>query len=69
MTETITLRLRRPKRELQAYAKPNLNSWLNDLIDKEVERNKRVDWAAHFERRNKGKAYRYCADEVRRASR
>jgi hypothetical protein len=68
MTNTITVRLRRPKSELQSKAKPNLNAWINDLIDRELGPRK-ADWNAVFERRKKGKPAFYCADEVRKASR
>jgi hypothetical protein len=30
---TITVRLRRPKAEIAAKAKPNVNAWINDLIE------------------------------------
>jgi len=30
---TITVRLRRPKAEIAAHAKPNVNAWINDLIE------------------------------------
>jgi hypothetical protein len=38
MTENISIRPRRPglKRELMRKAKPNVNAWLNDLIEREL---------------------------------
>jgi hypothetical protein len=68
MTETITVRLRRSKAELQAKAKPNLNAWVNDLIDQALGP-KSIDWDAHFKWRKKQKPVRYCADEIRNADR
>ncbi len=32
-SNVITVRLRRPKAEIQAKAKPNLNAWINQLIE------------------------------------
>jgi hypothetical protein len=68
MTEIITIRLRRSKSEIRARAKPNVNSWVNDLIDQALSRN-RLDWDEHFARRAERKAAHYRSDEVRRASR
>jgi hypothetical protein len=69
MTETITIRLRRPKRELLSKAKPNVNAWVNDLIDQALG-SKDPDWDAHFARRRTRTPVRYgIADEIRRASR
>lgn len=64
----ITIRLRRPKSELLAKAKPNVNAWVNDLIDQALGP-KEVDWDAHFERRKKRKPARYMSDEIRRLNR
>jgi hypothetical protein len=38
MTENISIRPRRPglKADLARKAKPNLNSWLNDLLEREL---------------------------------
>ncbi len=69
MTETITIRLHnRSKAEIKARAKPNLNAWVNSLIENALGP-KRVDWDEVFERRKGTKPVRYCSDEVRRASR
>ena len=37
-SNVITIRLRRPKAEIQAKAKPNLNAWINQLIEQARER-------------------------------
>jgi hypothetical protein len=68
MTETITIRLRRPKRDLLAKAKPNVNAWVNDLIDQALGP-KDPDWDAFFERRRRHKPAQYRADEIRRLQR
>jgi hypothetical protein len=68
MTNTITIRLRRPKSEVQARAKPNINAWLNNLIDQALGP-VRVDWNEHFDKLGKGSVKDYVSDEVRRASR
>jgi hypothetical protein len=68
VTETITIRLRRPKAELQAKAKPNINAWVNGLIDQALgPRN--VSWGEVIDRRDQGKPYVYRSDEVRKAGR
>jgi hypothetical protein len=68
MTETITIRLRRPKAELHAKAKPNVNAWVNDLIDHALGPSE-VDWDAHYKRRAKHQPRVYGSDEIRKASR
>ena len=69
MTETITIRLRRPKREVLAKAKPNVNAWVNDLIDQALGASD-PDWDAFFERRKRHKPVRYgLGDEIRRLQR
>lgn len=68
MTETITIRLRRRKTEIQAKAKPNINAWINNLIDHALGP-KKADWDEHFERLKKTRPVRYRSDEIRRASR
>jgi hypothetical protein len=45
---TITVRLRRPKAEIAAKAKPNVNTWINDLIEqalgpRNAHSNQRID--------------------------
>ena len=47
-SDTITIRLRRPKSEIAAKAKPNVNAWVNQLIEqalgpRSAERAGRVD--------------------------
>jgi len=64
----MTIRLRRSKSEIQARARPNVNSWINDLIDQALGA-RQADWEAHFERRKKRQAVHFCSDEVRRANR
>ena len=61
---TITVRLRRPKAELQSRAKPNLNSWINDLIDQALGP-KDPNWVEHFERKKSQTPVRFRSDEVR----
>jgi hypothetical protein len=68
MTETITIRLRRPKSEIQARAKPNVSAWVNDLIDHALG-SKKVDWDAHYKRLAKHEPRIYASDEVRKANR
>ena len=66
MTETITIRLRRPKSELLKKASGNLNRWLNGLIDHALDE-PAPDWDAHFRRPRR--KFHYMADEVRKAGR
>ena len=66
MTETITIRLKRPKSELLKKAAGNLNRWINGLIDQAVDQ-PAPDWDAHFRRPRR--AFRYTSDEVRKAGR
>jgi hypothetical protein len=66
MTETVTIRLRRPKSELLKKSGGNLNRWLNRLIDHALDE-PAPNWEAHFERPRR--KFRYTADEVRKASR
>jgi len=68
VTNTITIRLRRPKGEIQAKAKPNVNAWVNDLIEQALGP-KRTDWEGVFERSKTCPPVRYRSDEIRRASR
>jgi hypothetical protein len=68
MTNTITIRLRRPKAEIQAKAKPNVNAWINDLIEKALEPQK-IDWAEHFERKKGRQPVHFCSDDIRKANR
>ena len=66
MTETITVRLKRPKSELLKKSGGNLNRWINGLIDQALDQSM-PDWDAHFQRPRR--KFRYTADEIRRASR
>jgi len=70
MTNTITIRLRRSKSEIQAKARPNINAWVNELIEHALGP-RRADWAEHFERLEQRAPARaaYKADEVRKSSR
>lgn len=68
MTNTITVRLRRPKKEILARAKPNLNAWINNLIDDALGP-KKVDWDEHFAWRDEQKPVRYMCDELRKLNR
>jgi hypothetical protein len=56
-SDTITIRLRRPKAELKAHAKPNVNAWLNQLIEQALGP-RRVDWNEHFDRPSLGRQFR-----------
>ncbi len=68
MTNTITIRLRRSKAEIQAKAKPNINSWVNHLIEQALGP-KKIDWNEHFDNLGAGTVTNYVSDEVRQASR
>ena len=66
-SNTITIRLRRPRAEIEAKAKPNLNAWVNQLIEQAIgPRN--VDWNEHFDRPSSGRKFRYSS-QVKRAER
>jgi len=66
-SNTITIRLRRPKAEIAAKAKPNVNAWVNKLIEQALgPRN--VDWNEHFDRPSSGRRFRYT-DKVERCER
>ena len=64
----ITIRLARPKAEIEARAKPNINAWVNQLIERALGP-QRVDWAEHFERKSRTRRFPYRSDAVRRAER
>jgi hypothetical protein len=66
-SNTITVRLRRPKAEIEARAKPNVNAWVNQLIEQALGPRK-ADWNEHFDRKP-ARTFRYKSDEVRRADR
>jgi hypothetical protein len=65
---TITIRLRRPKTEIDAVAKPNVNAWVNKLIEQALGP-RRADWNEHFNRKSRQRRFRYRSDEVRREQR
>ena len=69
MTETITIRLRRPKADVKRHAKPNLNAYINNLIDADMAKPRKADWDAHYARLKTRKPCFYRADEVRAANR
>ncbi len=62
-SNTITIRLRRPKAEIEAIAKPNVNAWINKLIDDALGPRK-VNWKQHFERRS-GRTFRITGNVER----
>jgi hypothetical protein len=66
MTETITIRLRRPKSELLKKSGGNVNRWVNGLIEQALDQPAQ-DWDAHFRRPRR--KFPYTADEVRSAGR
>ena len=66
-SNTITIRLRRPKAEIEAKAKPNLNAWVNQLIEHALGP-RSVDWNEHFDRPSSGRKFSYAA-QVSRAER
>ena len=66
-SNTITIRLTRPKTEIKAKAKPNVNAWVNKLIEQALgPRN--LDWSEHFARPSSGRKFRY-SDKVQRRER
>ena len=67
-SNTITVRLRRPKAEIEAAAKPNVNAWVNKLIEQALGPCP-VDWNEHFNRKSKQRRFRYRASELRRGER
>jgi hypothetical protein len=69
-SNTITIRLRRPKAEIEAKAKPNVNAWVNKLIEQALGPPS-ADWAAHFDWKSKqqGRRFRYRASAMRRGER
>jgi hypothetical protein len=66
-SNTITIRLRRPKAEVEAKAKPNVNAWINGLIEQALGP-RRVDWDEHFDRPSSGRRYHY-SEKVKRRER
>jgi hypothetical protein len=67
-SNTITIRLRRPKAEIEAAAKPNVNAWVNKLIEQALAP-RTVDWSEHFVRKSKQRCFRYRASVMRRGER
>jgi hypothetical protein len=66
-SNTITIRLRRPKAEVEAKAKPNINAWVNQLIEQALGP-READWHGHFDRRSTGRKFR-CTGKVDRRER
>ena len=68
-SNTVTVRLRRPKAEIEAKAKPNVNAWINKLIEQALGP-PTVDWNEHFDRPGgPSRRFRYTSDEIRRRQR
>ena len=68
-SNTVTIRLRRPKAEIEAKAKPNVNAWINKLIEQALGP-PTVDWNEHFDRpAPSDRKFRYTSDEIRRRQR
>ena len=53
------------KAEIEAKAKPNVNAWVNQLIE-EALGPRNVDWNEHFDRPPSGRKFRYSAKVQRR---
>ncbi len=66
-SDTITIRLRRSKAEIAAKAKPNVNAWVNQLIEQALGP-RQADWQEHFERRSTGRRF-HCTGNVERRER
>jgi len=66
-SNTITIRLRRPKAEIEAMAKPNVNAWVNQLIEQALGPRK-ADWHEHFDQPSAGRTFR-CTGKVERRER
>lgn len=64
----LTIRLQRPKAEIQARARPNVNAWVNKLIERALGP-PTADWAEHFARKSRTRRFRYRSDAVRQAGR
>lgn len=63
-SNTITVRLRRPKAEIEAVARPNVNAWVNTLIERALA-SRPADWKEHFARKSRKRRFHYRSDEVR----
>jgi len=57
--------LRRPKAEIEANAKPNVNAWVNRLIEQALGARK-ADWNEHFDRPPSGRKFRLTGEVERR---
>ena len=57
---TITVRLRRPKAEIAAKAKPNVNAWVNDLIEQALGP-RSAHSNQHFDRPSSGRKSHHSA--------
>ncbi len=66
-SNTITIRLRRPKAEIEAQARPNINAWVNQLIENALGA-RGADWSEHFDRPSSGRQFRLTG-KVARAER
>ena len=60
---TITVCLRRPKAEIAAKAKPNVNAWVNQLIEQALGPPS-ADWKQHFDRPSSGRKF-HCSSKVK----
>ena len=50
MTTTISVRLsKQKKRRIYEQAKPNVNAWVNAVLDRALEQQIQADWKSHFE--------------------
>ena len=67
-SNTITIRLRRSKAEIEAVAKPNVNAWVNKLIEQALGP-RSGDWKEHFQRKSKQRRFHYRASQMRRLER
>ena len=52
---------------IEAKAKPNLNAWVNQLIEQAIGP-RSADWNEHFDRPSSGRKFRYSS-QVKRAER
>jgi hypothetical protein len=66
-SNTITIRLRRPKAEFEANAKPDVNAWVNWLIEQALGPRK-ADWHEYFDRRLSDRGFR-CTGKMDRLER
>ncbi len=68
MTNTITVRLKRSKAEILAKARPNVNAWVNGLIDQALGPAD-SNWEEHYRWLAGRKPVRYRSDEIRKLNR